>query len=146
MYTRGSNEYFSKAYWDSSVSVGFTLSWTLFSGFQRKAQIETAKIAANRAQLNLISLKELIQVELESSLRALATAHQHIESQEVNVTNAEVSYDYVHSRFSEGLVGSQELLTASSRLDTSRLNYLAAVHNYLVAQSEVEIALGVRLH
>ena len=144
-YSRGSNDYFSGDYWQSSVAVGFNLSWSIFSGFQRRSQIETAKIAASRAQLNLTSLKESIQVELESALRRLATAQQHIESQEVNVTNAEMNYEYLRGRYSEGLAGSLELLTASTSLDTSRLNYLAAVHDYLVAQSEVEIALGVPL-
>ena len=144
-YTRVRHDYFSKAYWKSSVSVGFSLSWSLISGFQRRARVEIARIAANRAALHVRQVKESIRMEVESALRTLAAAHQQIVSQQVNVTNAELNYEYLYSRFNDGLAGSMELLTASAQLDTSRLNHLQAVHSYLIAQSTVEIALGLPL-
>ena len=144
-FSQGRNTYFSKSYWQSSVNVGFNLSWTLFDGLQRRSRVKTAQIAADRAALNMVQLEESIRLEVESALRTLAAARQQILSQETNVANAELNYEYARARSREGISSSLELRTASLQLDTSRLSYLQAIYSFLVAQSTVEIALGLPL-
>ena len=145
-FTEGSNGYFSEAYWQPSVNVGFQMSWTLFNGFQRRARISQARIQASRAELGVRQLEESIRLEVSAALRNLSSAHQQILSQEANVANAELNYEYARSRTREGVAGSLELRSASQQLDTSVLNYLEAAHALLQAQNAVEVALGVPLN
>ena len=144
-YTQRRNGYFSEAYWQPSVNVGFQMSWTLFDGLGRRARISQARIQANRMSLGVKQLEESVRLEVNTALRNLASAHEQILSQQVNVSNAELNYEYARSRSREGVTGSLELRTASQQLDTSRLNYLQAAHALLIAQNAVEVALGIPL-
>ena len=144
-YTQGRNGYFSDAYWQPSVNVGFQMSWTLFNGLSRKAQISRARIQANRMSIGIRQLEESMRQEINASLRNLASAHEQILAQQANVSNAELNYEFTRSRHREGVTESQTLRTASRQLDNSRLNYVQAVHAFLIAQNAVEVALGVPL-
>ena len=84
-----------------------------------------------------------MRLEIESALRELTTAYHQITSQETNVANAELNYEYTLSRSNEGVANLLEVRSASEQLDTSKLNYLRAVHSFLIAQSNLEVALGV---
>ena len=82
-------------------------------------------------------------MEIEVALRNLDAAYHQIGSQETNVANAELNYEYTLARSNEGVANTLQVRAASSQLDTSRLNYLRAVHGFLVAQSSLEVALGI---
>ena len=142
-YTREHNTYFSDAYWQPSANVGFQMTWTIFNGLQRRSNIQRARIKADQAFLGIKQLEESIRLEIDTALRSLATAGKQILDQETNVANAELNYEYARSRTREGVASSLELRTASQQLDVSRLNYLQAAHNFLIAQNAVEVAMGV---
>ena len=144
-YTQDRNGYFSQAYWQPSVNVGFQLSWTLFNGLARRARVSQARIQADRMGLGVKQLEESVRLEIDTALRNLASAQEQIFSQQANVSNAELNYEFARTRSREGVTGSLELRNASQQLDTSRLNYLQAAHALLIAQNAVEIALGVPL-
>jgi outer membrane protein TolC len=55
---------------------------------------------------------------------------------------AETNYEYTAERVEEGVSSQVELRQASDQLDQTRLNYLNAVFDYLVARSDLETALG----
>jgi outer membrane protein TolC len=55
---------------------------------------------------------------------------------------AELNYNHMSERVQEGVASQLELREASDQLDQSRLNYLQAVHDYLVARTDLETALG----
>lgn len=144
-FTSGQNDFFSAAYWQPSINVGFRLTWNLFDGFRTTAQVQQRQIAVARAEIELTQLRQSVRLEVETSLRNLETARQRIESQERNVTNAELNYTYASTRLREGVATPLEERDASGQLDQSRLNYLQAVHDYLVARSAFETAVGVPL-
>ncbi len=142
-FSQRSNTYFSSAYWQSSLSVGLSLEWTIFNGFSRRRTVQRAKITAKQAGLNVDQLTAATKMEIEVALRNLNTAYHQIGSQETNVANAELNYEHTLARSNEGVANTLQVRVASSQLDTSQLNYLRAVHSFLVAQSNLEVALGV---
>ncbi|MDE2834495.1 MAG: TolC family protein [Bacteroidota bacterium] len=144
-YTQGHNSYFSDAYWQPSVNVGFQMSWTLFNGLARRARISRARIQADRMTVGIRQQEESVRQEVNSALRNLASAHEQILAQQANVSNAELNYEFSRSRHREGVTESRTLRTASRQLDNSQLNYVQAVHAFLIAQNAVEVALGVPL-
>jgi outer membrane protein TolC len=83
-----------------------------------------------------------VTLEVRRAVRNLENARERIDSQETNVRRAELNYDHVSQRVNEGVARPVELREASDQLDQSRLNYLQAVHDYLVARTDLETALG----
>ncbi|PSQ70354.1 MAG: TolC family protein, partial [Bacteroidetes bacterium QH_2_64_26] len=134
--------FFNDSFWNPSFSVGLQINWDLFSGFQRSSRVEQAEIQRRRAEIQRDQLRKAVTVEVRKALRDLEDARERIESQKANVRRAELNYDHVSERVEEGVASPLELREASDQLDQSRLNYLQAVHDYLVAQMDLETALG----
>ena len=134
--------FFSDDFWNPSFSVGLQVSWNLFSGFQRSARVEQAEIARRRAGTQRDRLRRAVALEVRKAVRDLENARERIESQKANVRRASLNYDHVSQRVGEGAASQLELREASDQLDQSRLNYLQAVHDYLVARTDLETALG----
>ena len=134
--------FFNDDFWNPSFSVGLQLNWNLFSGFQRSAQVQQAEIERRRAEVRRDQLRRAVKLEVRKALRDLENARERIESQKANVRRAELNYDHMSKRVSEGVASQIELREASEQLDQSRLNFLRAVHDYLVARTDLETALG----
>lgn len=135
--------FFSGDYWNPSVNVGMRLTWNLFDGFQTSAQLQQREVAIRRAEVDQEQLYQSVYLEVQQALRNLETAARRIQSQETNIERAELNYQYATTRLREGVATPLEAREASMQLDTSRINYLQAVHDYLVAQSAFETAIGL---
>ena len=135
--------FFSDDFWNPSVNVGLQLTWNLFNGFQTTARMEQREVAIRRAEINHQQTQQTVEVEVRRALRDLQTARQRILSQEKNVERAETNYEFAAQRVREGVSSQLELREASDQLDQSRLNYLQALRDYLIAQSAFETAVGL---
>jgi outer membrane protein TolC len=137
-----SRGFFSDDFWNPSFSVGLQFSWNIFNGFQSSSRLQQAEIQRQRAQTQLEQLRQAVTVEVRRAVRNLENSRERIEAQQANVRRAELNYDHVSERVDEGVASPIELREASDQLDQSRLNYLQAVYDYLVARSDLETALG----
>lgn len=135
--------FFSQSYWNPSVSAGLQLSWNLFNGFKTSAQMQQRQVAIDRAVNDQEQLLQSVRLEVTQALRDLQAAQQRILSQEQNVDRAELNYEYASARLREGVASPLEEREASEQLDQARLNHLQAVHDYLVAKSAFEKAVGM---
>ncbi len=134
--------FFSKNYWNPSVSAGIRLSWNLFNGFQSAARLQQRQIAVKQAEINAEQALQAVHLEVSSALKNLRTARQRILAQEQNVARAELSYRFANARLSEGVASQLEERDASEQLDQSRLNYLQAIYDFVVAKTSFETAIG----
>ncbi|HHP7239467.1 TolC family protein, partial [Longibacter sp.] len=137
--------FFDDSYWNPTLSAGLQMSWNVFNGFQTTARMEQQTIEITQAELQRDQLQQSIELEVSSALRRLETARRRIQSQRQTVQNAETNYEFTERRLDEGVSSALELREASDQLDRSRLNYLQAVYDYLVARSDLETAVGVPL-
>lgn len=136
------NGYFSSDYWNWDMNVGFRLEWNLFNGFASKQRVQQRKIAVQKAAIDHEYLSRSIKVEVERAIRDVTTARIRLRTQEKNVDRAVLNYSFVEARLKEGVASPIELREASDQLDQSRLNFLQAIHDLLVARSTFETALG----
>jgi outer membrane protein TolC len=144
-FTPTESGFFSSQYWNPDVNVGVRLSWTVFDGFQRKARIQQQQIGVERRILELEQLYESVRGEVDAALRSVRAAEQRIASQSQNVERAEVNYQFAGSRLAEGVSSPLEERQASELLDQSRVAYLQAIHDYLIALSNYYTAIGAPL-
>ena len=135
--------FFEDSFWNPSFSVGLQLNWNIFNGFQTSARVEQQQVAVRRAEIEYEQARRGVELEVRRALRNLQDARQRITNQNQNVQRAETNYQFVSQRVQQGVSNQLELREASDQLDQSRLNYLQAVHDYMVAQSAFEAAVGI---
>lgn len=145
-FTKERNGYFSDGYWDPSVVVGLTLSWSLYDGGARRFQMRRNDLAIERAEWQKLQAIEGIKLEVEQAMRSLGSAKQRIMSQEANIGRAEENYRIASTRLKEGVGNQLEERQASELLDQSRLAYAAALFDYLIARNAVDTAIGSLPH
>lgn len=141
-YGSESRSFFSNSYWNPAVSVGLRFNWAIFTGFQTRMRVEQSRIAVRQAEIDREFQKNAVYLEIEQVVRSLETALKRIQSQERNLEQAELNYEFSMRRLSEGVGTPLQERQASSLLDQSRLNYLAAVYDYLIALSQYDKAIG----
>lgn len=141
-YQERTTDFFDTSYWDWDVNVGVSLTWNLFNGFQTRQRAQQNKIAVEQASIEQERLQQAVQLEVEAALRDLRAARQRIVAQRQNLATAELNYEFAEARLREGVATPLEERDASEQLDQSRLNYLQAMHDYLVARSALATALG----
>lgn len=134
--------FFDSSYWNGNIAAGVQLSWTIFNGFQTRSRVQQAQLNIKEAELNKLQFEDALQFEINQALTSLTTAEQRIRSQGRNIEQAELNYEIAQFRLQEGAGTALEERNASQLLDQSKLNYLTALHDYLVAISRLELALG----
>ncbi len=142
-FTTQQNDFFNDNYWDWNINAGVRLSWNLFNGFQTHQQMQQRKIATSQAQLQYEEMAQQVRLEVERALRNLDAAQQRLAAQQRNVERAELSYSYATARLREGVASPLDVRLASEQLDQSRINYLQAIHDLMVARSAFEAAVGM---
>jgi outer membrane protein TolC len=135
---------FDTSYWNAAFSVGLRMQWNIFDGFARKARMNQVNIEIRRAELDAKVLRESIYLEVDAALRNVEAAWLRIQSQQRNIELAELNYEESRMRYREGVGTRLEERQAATMLDQSRLNYLTALHDYLIARGELDTAMGKR--
>jgi outer membrane protein TolC len=141
-FRQNSRGFFADELWNPSVSVGLRLSWNLFGGFRRAAQIEQAEVAVDQAEVDYRQLVSQVRLEVQRALRTLNAARERLRGQRTNVERAELNYEMAQKRLGVGVATQLQLREASDQLDQARLSYLQAVYDYLTAKSAYETAVG----
>ena len=141
-FTREELGFFDDQYWSSQVNIGLLLQWNIFDGWATTQRAERARIEVRRAKTQLGQLRRAIRTEIETALRRIETASRRFETQSQNIERAELNYGQTRARVNEGVATPTELREASQQLDLSRLGRLRAVHDFAVAWTQYEIAVG----
>ncbi len=140
-----SRGFFDGDYWNPSVAVGVQLSWNLFNGFQTRYRVQQNTIQVQKAEVMLEQGVQGAVLEVEQSLRNLASARQRIAGQRRTVETAQVAYTFASERLAMGVATQIDVRLASTQLDAAQLSYLRAAYDYLVARSALQRAVGVVL-
>ena len=141
-YRSESRSFFDDSYWNPALAVGLRFNWSIFNGFQTKMRVEQNAISVRQAEIDREFQKNAIYLEIEQAVRNLDTALRRINSQQRNIEQSELNYEFALKRLTEGIGTPLQERQASSLLDQSRVNYLTAVYDYKIALSRYEKAIG----
>jgi outer membrane protein len=119
------------------------LEWGLFEGGKRVAElrISDSKIRAAVAQAETIA--DTIAFQVTESYRHLMTAKRGIELSRPAVAQAEENHRLLRARAKLGDATTAEITDAESTLTRAQQAYLNSIHDYLIALSRLEYAMGV---
>lgn len=141
-YEATTNGFFSDSYWQPSLAVGVRVNWMLFDGFQTRYRVQQNTIAVQQAEIEFEQATESAKLDVAQSLRQVESARRRTSSQQRTVDTAQLAYDFAFERLRNGVGTQLDVRQASDNLDQSRLLYLQAVYDLLVARSNLERAMG----
>ena len=128
--------------WSVSASAGLRLQWQVFTGFARDSRLARRReeLGQTEALLRQTERETLHQVQV--LVGSLQEARARATSQRRAIEQAEQSHAIAAARYTAGVGSQLEVTTAESLLLESQFNYARAVHDYLAAASQLEVAIG----
>ncbi|HEU4555166.1 MAG TPA: TolC family protein [Chitinophaga sp.] len=135
-------DYFQNPTWYGYSMLGLNLSVPIFSGFQRKRQVDQAFLAVKKTENNIENLKLSIDLEQSQSASSFRNNLLTLQSQEQNMKLAQEVYNTTQIKYREGVGSSLEMSTAENDLFTAQQNYFDALYNTIVAKIDYLKAYG----
>jgi len=87
--------------------------------------------------------KRLIKLQIKDALSKLNLAKEELSLREKEIAEYEKALEITQVRYDNGLCTQLELTGAQTSLESSRLNRITTMHNYITAMIEFESAVGI---
>lgn len=141
---RGSDkfDYFQSPMWYGYVNTGLNLSVPIFTGLQRKRQVDQAWLTVKKSEVAIENAKLGIDLEREQSASTFRNNVLTLEAQEKNMGLAQDVYHTTQIKYREGVGSSLEMTTAENDLLTAQNNYFTALFNAIVAKIDLLKSYG----
>lgn len=119
-------------------TLGITLDVPIFSGLQRKAQLDQEKITLEQTSLNKSLLEDQLNLQEEQYKFNLRNALEDYNLQKENIQVARKVLDNYQNKYNAGAVSSLDLTQANTNYLTAENNYTSACLTLLQAQTQLE--------
>jgi outer membrane protein TolC len=128
--------------WRSDAAASVSVSVPIFSGGQRSAELQQARIETERARLQLSQLREGVQVQYEQARGESERARTAIAARQTTVESAQRVYDLTVLRYQRGLATQLEVSQSRLELLQARSNLAQAIADLRIAEARVQRATG----
>ncbi len=119
-------------------SASITMNIPVFSGLQRKAQLDQEKITLEQTTLNKSLLEDQLNLQEEQYKFALKNAMEDYHLQKENILVAKKVLENYQHKYNAGAVSSLDLTQANNNYLTAENNYTSACLTLLQAQTQLE--------
>jgi outer membrane protein TolC len=127
----------------TTSAVGLQLDVPIFSGARRWNRVEQRKIGVRQAEERIGDLRQRAANEVVTVLSNLTEARSRAEAQHQAVSQAQRGFDIVTTEYLAGTQPRLEVTEAELALRQAEQNYALAIYDYLVAQAQLDLAVGV---
>lgn len=128
--------------WTPYSSAGLTLSVPLLTGGSRYSKIKQAKLQVEEMKWQRENLERSVSMQVDLAIDNIKVNVEQIASCSESVKEAERAHDIQEQSFAIGATSYLDLRDSELALTQSRLSYIQAIYNYLVAQSQLELLRG----
>ncbi|MBR3829875.1 MAG: TolC family protein [Muribaculaceae bacterium] len=128
--------------WSPYSTVGLSLSFPLFQGGQRYDKIKQARIQVEEMSFQRENLEQAINMQVELAVDNIHVNVKQIAACAENVKQAERAHEIMDKSFKIGAATYLDFRDAQLALTNTRLTYLQAIYNYLIATNNLELLLG----
>jgi outer membrane protein len=128
--------------WYPFSLVGATLSFPIFNGFTKSAQIKQAYLTNQKVKNSFNQLREGIQLEYKN---AVANYNNSLNKMNTQSKNRELAREIARVskiKYEQGVGSSLELIDAESALRESETNYYTALLELLMSKTDLDRASG----
>ncbi|NIR45716.1 MAG: TolC family protein [Gemmatimonadetes bacterium] len=127
----------------TTANVGLMLEIPIFQGFQRSARMQQRVLARQQSQVNEDLLKRQAANQIRTAYEALLEARARAQAQRQAVSQARRGFEIVTAQYLAGTSSQLEVTEGEVLLRESEFNYAQAVYDFLVAQTNLDEAVGV---
>lgn len=127
----------------TTSAVGLQLDVPIFSGRRRLNRVEQREIGVRQAEERIGDLRQRAANEVVTVLSNLTEARSRAEAQRQAVSQAQRGFDIVTTEYLAGTRPRIEVTEAELALRQAEQNYALAIYDYLVAQAQLDLAVGV---
>lgn len=124
-------------------TIGLTLSYPIFQGFNTENQREIALVNYKSANEDVKQVKEQIALDIKKSVLDLKSLLKQIEITQRNIRSAEQDKFSAEESYRVGLVTILEVQTATTNYNNLLINRLNAIYNFLLAQKQLDYYQGI---
>lgn len=134
-----SYQYFIKKGGFGSIphSASITMSIPIFSGLQRKSQLDQEKITLEQTRINKSLLEDNLRLQEEQCKFNLKNAMENYSLQKDNITVAKKVLESYQNKYNAGSISSLDLTQANNNYLTAENNYTSACLTLLEAQTQL---------
>lgn len=120
----------------------FSLSWTLFNGFQRELANTQAAVQRDVARANAAETRRRVSAQLTQQIAALGTSYAKISIATDNVAAATEDLRVQQERYRVGASTILDLLTSQANLTQAETALVQSRFDYLIARAQLEALVG----
>ncbi|MCX7833005.1 MAG: TolC family protein [Ignavibacteria bacterium] len=124
-----------------NAGIGMQWSFNLFTNPFKKSQ---TILEIKKTDEKIVDIKEKLKIQAQSIILRMEDAKKRINAQKETVNLAERGYELAKISFKNGVINQIDVLDAELTLTQSKLAYLQAVYEYLVAKAELEGLLEIK--
>ncbi len=126
-------------YWLATVN----LSFPIFSGFKNYSKYKQAKVDHLKAKTTYRKHRDATEIEVNETSMNLRKALEKIESQQMNIEEAEKAVYLAESLYTNGKATQLEVLDAQLALDIAKTNMANALYEGKIAEISLKNSLGL---
>ncbi len=135
-------ELFTLPYFPTGALV-LNASMPIWDGNTRRAKVNQAKINLLKADLDISSFKNAVDLETGNARAQLKNSLISLENQEKNIELALKVYEISQRKFKEGLGSNIEMLQAETAYKEAQTNYFNSLYEAAIAKIDLQKALGL---
>ncbi|TAM84703.1 MAG: TolC family protein [Acidobacteria bacterium] len=121
---------------------GATLTFNIFNGGARLAQIAQSRAYQQRAEAMRSQTESAVRLQVREAYLNLNAARQRVEVSRDAAAQAEESLRILQNRYGEGLATIMDVLRAETMRTSAQNNHLNAVYDLRLAVATLELATG----
>ncbi len=126
----------------NSTRFSLQLSWNIFDGFAREAQIVTQQSNAELAEALASDDARAVDAGVTTYLAQLEAARTSVAITQTSVAAGEENLRVLRARYQQGVATIVDLLTAQTTLDQAKVDAVNARFDYLRAKAQIEAIVG----
>jgi outer membrane protein len=127
----------------STRAVGIQVDIPLFSGLQRPARVSRMGAVVQQLESQLSYARDHAANEVTTLRDQVLESHSRVLAQRRAVSQAARGWDIAQAEYRAGTVGRLQVTDAELALRQTEFNYAQAVYDYLTAQAQLDLAMGL---
>lgn len=143
---RSDNLNFRAGNWENFYSVILGVSFPIFNGLRRSAEVGEMRVLKKILNMNVKELSDATRMEVKDLYLTMQEEYENILLGLKNIETAKEGVRIAELNYQEGMISILELNTSINALTQARVMYLQALYNYNIALSTMEKISGVSLN
>ncbi len=128
--------------WYTTSYAGLNINVPIFSGFQKNANLQKAKLQLMQVQNQIDNLKISIDNDVTQAQNKFRSDILTVDFQKKNMELAESVYDQTKKKYESGLASNTDITNAQTDLITAQTNFISALYDAVIAKVDYQKAIG----